>query len=71
VLPLTPGKRGPTGSELAGLGAFLALAFLLPFFAGLGLDSLLHTSPAFLFVGLVVGIAAAAAGLYGRLKRYL
>lgn len=68
---MTPGKRGPTGTELAGLSIFLAAAFIVPFVGGLGLDALLHTSPLFLFVGLVVGIAAATAGLYGRLKRYL
>jgi hypothetical protein len=68
---VTPGKRGPTGTELAGLGFFLAAAFIVPFLGGLGLDALLHTSPIFLFVGLIGGIAAATAGLYGRLKRYL
>jgi len=64
------GSRGPTGAELAGLGLFLAAAFVLPFVAGLGLDALLRTSPLFLFIGLVVGIAAAAAGLVARWKRY-
>ncbi|HYM49794.1 MAG TPA: AtpZ/AtpI family protein [Candidatus Limnocylindrales bacterium] len=68
---MAPGKRGPTGSELAGLSIFLASAFILPFVGGLALDAFLHTSPVFLFVGLVVGIAAATVGLYGRLKRYL
>jgi F0F1-type ATP synthase assembly protein I len=64
------GSRGPTGTELAGLGLFLAAAFIVPFLAGLGLDALLRTSPLFLFVGLLVGIAAAAAGLVARWKRY-
>ena len=68
---MTPGKRGPTGTELAGLSIFLAVAFLLPFLGGLGLDALLHSSPIFLFAGLVAGIAAASAGLYARLKRFL
>ena len=56
---------------MIGLGVFVAAAFVIPFVAGLALDSLTHTSPLFLFVGLVLGIAAAAAGLYQRLKRYL
>lgn len=68
---LTPGKRGPSGTELAGLGIFLAGAFLVPFVGGLALDAFLHTSPLFVFLGLCLGIAAAAAGLYGRLRRYL
>jgi F0F1-type ATP synthase assembly protein I len=53
------------------LSIFLAGAFIVPFVAGLALDSWLHTSPIFLFVGLCAGIAAAVAGLYGRLRRYL
>lgn len=69
--PLRSGSQGPTGAELAGLGLFLAAAFLVPFVAGLALDALLRTSPLLLFIGLLVGIAAAATGLYGRLKRYL
>jgi len=68
---LISGSRGPTGAELAGLGLFLAAAFIVPFVGGLALDAFFRTSPLFLFVGLVVGIAAATAGLYGRLKRYL
>lgn len=68
---LTSGGRGPSGAELAGLGLFLAAAFIVPFVGGLAADALLHTSPVFLFAGLVVGIGAAAAGLYQRLKRYL
>ncbi len=64
------GNRRPSGAELAGLGLFLAAAFIVPFVAGLGLDALLRTSPLFLFLGLLAGIAAAAAGLVARWKRY-
>lgn len=62
---------GPRGTELIGLGIFLAGAFILPFVAGLALDALTNTSPLFLFIGLVVGIVAAGFGLYQRMKRYL
>lgn len=62
---------GPRGTELVGLGIFLAAAFILPFVAGLALDALIHTSPLFLFIGLVAGIAAAVFAGYQRLKRYL
>lgn len=68
---MRPGVRGPSGSELAGLSIFLAASFLIPFVGGLVLDALLHTSPLFLFIGLVVGIGAAIAAVYGRLRRYL
>ena len=64
------GNRGPSGAELAGLGLFLAAAFIVPFLAGLALDAILRTSPLFLFLGLVAGIAAAAGGLFARWKRY-
>ena len=63
--------RALSGSELAGLGVFLAAAFVVPLVAGLVLDGLVHTSPLFLFVGLVAGIGAATLGFYVRLRRYL
>jgi len=70
-LALKRSSAGPRGSELIGLGVFLAAAFVIPFIAGLVIDSVIHTSPLFLFVGLVVGIGAATLGLYLRLRRYL
>ena len=67
----SPGQ-GPTGAELAGLGVALAAAFVVPFLLGVILDGALRTSPLFLLVGLVVGIAAAVALVYTRyVKRYL
>lgn len=65
-------SQGPTGAELAGLGVALAAAFIAPFLLGVILDGALHTSPLFLFAGVVVGIAAAVAVVYTRyIKRYL
>jgi F0F1-type ATP synthase assembly protein I len=65
-------NQGPTGAELAGLGVFLAAAFIIPVLLGVILDGALHTSPVFVFVGLVVGIIAAVAVVYTRyVKRYL
>jgi F0F1-type ATP synthase assembly protein I len=63
-------NQTPSGAELAGLGLFIAAAFIAPFVAGLVLDAIVHSSPLFLFIGLIVGIAAATFGLYTRLKRY-
>jgi hypothetical protein len=63
-------ESGPKGTELLGLGIFIAGAFVLPLVAGLAIDGLVHTSPLFLFLGVILGIVAAGAGLYSRLRRY-
>ncbi len=56
---------------MASLGVYLAAAVLLPLLGGIALDGALKSTPLFLFVGLGVGIVAAVAGFYVRLKRYL
>jgi len=62
---------GPTGAELMGLGALLAGAVVAPILLGIVLDGALHTSPLFLFAGLVVGILASVGVVYVRyVKRY-
>lgn len=66
-----PSSAGPSGGELASLGVYLAAAVLLPLLGGIALDGALKSTPLFLFVGLGVGIVAAVAGFYVRLKRYL
>lgn len=64
-------SQGPTGAELAGLGVMLAAAFVVPFVLGVVLDGALHTSPLFVFAGLVAGILAAVAVVYVRyVRRY-
>ena len=63
--------RGLSGTELIGLGVFLAAAFVVPLVAGLVIDQVAHTSPIGLLVGLVVGIAAAGFGLRAQMRRYL
>ena len=68
---MKPGAaKGPTGFELMGLGALLAGALLVPLIGGIAVGSLLG-SPIWVFLGLLVGIVAAGAALYVRLKRYL
>jgi hypothetical protein len=68
----TKGADGPTGSDLAGTGIFLAASFLVPLIGGGLLDGALHTGPVLLFVGFIVGIAAAVAVVYfGYVKRFL
>ncbi len=64
-------SRGPSGAELMGLGAILAVAVVAPIVLGIVLDAALRTSPIFLFAGLVVGIAASVWVVYVRyVKRY-
>jgi hypothetical protein len=62
---------GFSGTELIGLGLFLAAAFVIPLVAGLVIDQVAHTTPVGLLVGLVVGIAAAGFGLRAQMRRYL
>jgi len=62
--PVTAGNRGPTGAELASLGVFLAAVVVLPLLGGIVIDNLLHRSPVFLFIGLLIGIIAGVAVVY-------
>jgi F0F1-type ATP synthase assembly protein I len=64
-------NQGPRGAELLGLGAFLAVAVVVPLVVGLGIDRAIHTGPLFLLVGLFVGVVAACAVTYTRFRRYL
>lgn len=65
------GAESPSGAELIGLGAMVAVAVVVPLVAGLALDSALRTGPFLMFVGLVLGVALAVAAVYVRFRRYL
>jgi F0F1-type ATP synthase assembly protein I len=56
--------------ELAGLSVMLAAAVVIPLLLGIAVDGALKSSPWFLFGGLGVGIVAASATVYFRLKRF-
>jgi hypothetical protein len=62
---------GPSGSELVGLGLTLAASVLVPMFAGIGVDALLHISPVGLLLGLALGVTVAAVTVLQRFKRYM
>lgn len=64
-------SRGPSGGDLAGLGALLAGCVIFPMLAGLGVDHLTHAGPVFFLIGLAVGIAAAVFAGYSRFKRFI
>jgi F0F1-type ATP synthase assembly protein I len=64
-------KQGPTGSELAGLGAVLAGTVIVPMLIGLGIDSVARTGPLFFLLGLALGVLGGIFAAYTRFKRYL
>jgi hypothetical protein len=69
---MTPGGgRGPSGAELAGVGAALAGAFIVPLVIGIVLDGALRVGPLLTLVGLSLGIVAAIATGYVRFRRFL
>jgi F0F1-type ATP synthase assembly protein I len=61
----------PSGTELLGLGVFLAVVVVVPLFAGIRIDDALGSSPVGLVAGLALGILCAFAGVYVRFRRYL
>ncbi|HEY8863976.1 MAG TPA: AtpZ/AtpI family protein [Candidatus Dormibacteraeota bacterium] len=61
-------RSGPSGADMAGIGIYLAAAVLLPLLGGVALDNALHTAPVFVLVGLFVGLAAGAAGIWLKVR---
>jgi threonine/homoserine efflux transporter RhtA len=64
-------KPAPSGSDLAGMGVGLAVAFLVPFFAGVGIDAVARTGPVFLLIGLALGILSAVVFAFVRFKQFI
>ena len=71
--PETPDEAKPLPGAAAFLGMGLSAAVCVGIGVGLGiwLDSALHTAPAFLLVGLALGLAAAALGVVKQIRTYL
>ena len=63
-----PSNTSPSVSDLAGIGMYLAAVILLPLLAGVWLDSARHTAPLFVLIGLFVGLAAGAAGIWLKVR---
>ncbi|HKW58512.1 MAG TPA: AtpZ/AtpI family protein [Candidatus Dormibacteraeota bacterium] len=63
-------SEGPTVADMAGIGIYFAASVLLPLLGGVALDSVLHTAPVFVLVGLVVGLAAGAAGIWIKVREF-
>jgi F0F1-type ATP synthase assembly protein I len=63
-----PPSTGPSGSDMAGIGIYFAAAVLLPLLGGVALDRALNTAPVFVLVGLGVGLAAGATGIWLKVR---
>lgn len=57
--------------SLMGMGFYIAIAIVGGIWGGNWLDVKLNTNPLFLVIGLVLGIAVAALGVYNMIKPYL
>jgi hypothetical protein len=65
------GKPSPNWFTLLGLGVTNAVCIAAGLGAGLGIDSLLDTRPAFIFVGIVVGVALGVAATWAEMRKFL
>jgi F0F1-type ATP synthase assembly protein I len=61
-------NSSPSVADLAGMGMYLAAVILLPLLGGVWLDSKWHTAPTFVLIGLFVGLAAGAAGVWLKVR---
>jgi ATP synthase protein I len=64
-------KPLPGAFAFAGMGTTVAGCVAAGVVLGILADNHFHTSPAFLIVGLVVGVGAAVASVVGQIKRFL
>ncbi len=65
-----PSSSGPTGSDMAGIGIYLAACVLLPLLGGVGLDSVFHSSPVFVLIGLFVGLVAGGVAIWLKVREF-
>jgi F0F1-type ATP synthase assembly protein I len=65
---MPPSSNPPTGSDLAGIGLYLAGAVLVPLVAGVLLDGALHTAPVFVLIGLFVGLIAGGVAIWLKVR---
>jgi F0F1-type ATP synthase assembly protein I len=63
-----PDSAGLRGRDLLGLGGFLVAAVVGGLVIGLFLDAAFDTSPLFVLLGIAVGILAAGAGFWIKVR---
>ena len=66
---MPPPSNPTTGSDLAGIGLYLAGAVLVPLLGGVLLDNVLHTAPVFVLVGLCVGLVAGGIAIWLKVRQ--
>jgi F0F1-type ATP synthase assembly protein I len=64
-------KPLPSAAAFLGMGLSAAVCVGIGLALGLWVDSALHTAPAFLLVGLALGLVAAAVGVVTQIRTYL
>jgi F0F1-type ATP synthase assembly protein I len=65
---MPPPSKPTTGSDLAGIGLYLAGAVMLPLLGGVLLDRAFHTAPVFVLVGLFVGLVAGGVAIWLKVR---
>jgi F0F1-type ATP synthase assembly protein I len=65
---MPPPSTPATGSDLAGIGLYLAGAVLVPLIGGVFLDNVLHTAPVFVLIGLFVGLVAGGIAIWLKVR---
>ena len=65
---MPPPSTPATGSDLAGIGLYLAGAVLVPLIGGVLLDNALHTAPVFVLIGLFVGLVAGGIAIWLKVR---
>ena len=65
---MPPPSNPPTGSDLAGIGLYLAGAVLLPLIGGVVLDNVFHSAPVFVLIGLFVGLVAGGVAIWLKVR---
>jgi F0F1-type ATP synthase assembly protein I len=65
---MPPPSNPPTGSDLAGIGLYLAGAVLLPLIGGVLLDNVFHSAPVFVLIGLFVGLVAGGIAIWLKVR---
>ncbi|MDQ6878574.1 MAG: AtpZ/AtpI family protein [Candidatus Dormibacteraeota bacterium] len=65
---MPPPSNPTSGSDLAGIGLYLAGAVLAPLIVGVFLDSALHTAPLFVLIGLFLGLVAGGIAIWLKVR---
>ncbi len=53
------------------MGVGIAVALIVPLLLGVAVDALLHTSPAGVLIGLLIGIAASCYTAFAQFRHYV